>query len=325
MLRELFGYVMAAGVLISPQSHAETRFQVVPMPVGLTAVYDMDAKGKVAGVAGTDPALLLCSTARCRPLTPKLPQMSWLAMNDQHTVTGYTVEDGYARAVRKGAGEKTEFLTGDSTNGFGLGIGPDGTVVGSIDHNAFIYTDRLQVLFGVEDVGAQAHAVNRHHVAVGSSVTRARWQNVATRWVDGVPESMGMLPGDAASEAYAINDAGVAVGQSTGIGDGFLRRAVRYADGAVQEVKAPKGHDSGLLAINGLGQAVGYLWDKGEVYSAAMADGDVLVDLNLRISEADRARYQLRAAVDINDAGQIAAAAADLQTGGEVWVRLDPR
>jgi uncharacterized membrane protein len=313
---------LAVGMLTSPlAAWSQTKYKVIRMPAGLTQVFHIDEQGQFAAVAGNSSVMQLCSTTACKPVTPQRPELSWYAMNDGHTVAGASIDDqGISWAVRKVKGQPAEVLG----EGAGTGVSPDGAVIGSLGNYAFVYVNDFQPLRGLGDSWATAHAINRAHVVVGSSKSDVG-TNLATKWVDGVPTALGSLPGDTISEAYAINSAGVVVGESFRLDDGAFRRAVRFENGRVKAFKSRSGYHAGAVAINNAGQIVGYMWADGRDNIAGIVEGDELVDLNRRLSQADRARYHLESAGRLNEAGQIAAKAKDLQTGDSVWVRLDPR
>jgi len=172
----------------------------------------------------------------------------------------------------------------------------------------------------------RAAAVNSDHVIVGESEYAPGLGYHATLWVDGLPTDLGVLPGARYSIAYAVNSSRVAVGTVYDGGQGFLPQAVRFAGGTVQKFRLPNADDyAEASSINDAGTIVGWIQQPSQgVGVAGIVEGDKMVDLNKRLHARDRARYHLYAAAWINNAGQIAATALDLQTGVQLTLRLDP-
>jgi uncharacterized membrane protein len=127
-------------------------------------------------------------------------------------------------------------------------------------------------------------------------------------WVDGVPQDLGVLPGHKHSEAYALNDANVAVGYS--YVPGRLQQAVRFVPGSTPiELVAPANiQESRAYAINNRGAIVGTMWREDTNGGVGfVVESDKLVALNDRIVPEDQGKYDIWYAVGINDRGQIAA------------------
>jgi hypothetical protein len=306
----------AAAMMFSLAASAQTTYRVVRMPQGSQSI-SVDSHGKVfVWSAG---GKLLCSESACHAITPKLDNHHWLGINDDHTLAGYAWTGGSDYWVlRKLKGQKAELLT----PGFGLHIAPDGAVVG-IDREgeAIIVTDHVEVLPGLGGIGASPLAINGAHVVAGASYLPPDRDARATLWVNGEPLDLGLLPGDQGSQAYALNDAGVAVGHSY---LGSQSRPVRFADGVVRAFKLPLAGDSAIAyGINNSGTIVGSITGNGSS-RAGIVEGNRMIDLNDRIGSDDQARSRLWYASSINNAGQIAAIATDRQTGADAPVRLDP-
>jgi len=108
------------------------------------------------------------------------------------------------------------------------------------------------------------------------------------------------LPGDFSS-ARAINNQGQIVGWTSTCG-GCQGRAAMWEDGALTDLGP--GY---ALAINNLGQVVGYIWGRdpmGQDYNRAVLwEGGTMTDLNTLLS--DGSGWTLIGAEGINDAGQI--------------------
>jgi uncharacterized repeat protein (TIGR01451 family) len=191
------------------------------------------------------------------------------------------------------------------------------------------------------DRWSQAFAINNDHQIVGRSPSGDGIIE-AFSWSAGEITGLGgLVPGDY-SEAWDINDAGVIVGES-GAADGSVH-AFRYADGAMTDLGTPSPNfesswargineagtivggtyvaDGGTYpfvltdgqwdvvtevlgyadAVNASGQVVGtFFTPAGE--SAFIYEDGVLTDLNQLLPVGSG--WQLGAAIDINDAGQI--------------------
>jgi uncharacterized repeat protein (TIGR01451 family) len=193
------------------------------------------------------------------------------------------------------------------------------------------------------DFWSEALAINSDHTIVGRSPSSSRGTTEAFSWSEGVMVGLGGLVEGDYSEAWDVNDAGVIVGEA-GAPGGFVH-AFRYADGAMTDLGTPSPNfesswarginaagtivggtrvanssavypfvltdgqwdvvtgDLGYAdAVNASGQVVGtYFTPAGE--SAFLYDGGVLTDLNQLLPAGSG--WQLAAAIDINDAGQI--------------------
>jgi probable HAF family extracellular repeat protein len=129
----------------------------------------------------------------------------------------------------------------------------------------------------------------------------------ATRWTNGVPFDLGVLPGEetnqwATSYARATNDAGDVVGQASfGLSQ---NHAFLYRDGTMRDLGSLGGPSSDAAAINRLGQVVGTsMIDPGHVHAFVWDEASGLRDLNTLIDPASG--WVLRTATGINDAGVI--------------------
>ena len=189
---------------------------------------------------------------------------------------------------------------------------------------------------------SQAFAISGAHVIVGRS-TDADAVSQAFRWEGGAIVGLGGLVDGAPSEAWDVNDAGVIVGEATGAGGSV--HAVRWSDGTIEDLGTPSPNfgaswarginEAGTIvggtqvanggslhpflhaggsgdvvtevlgyadAVNASGQVVGtYFTPAGEY--AFLYENGVVTDLN-DLLPADSG-WELHAAVDINDAGQI--------------------
>jgi List-Bact-rpt repeat protein len=181
-------------------------------------------------------------------------------------------------------------------------IGPTGAIVGATIPSggaairAFVAerTDvRLLAPLNSGDFSL-ATAVNKDLVVVGSSGDRA------VRWLaDG---SVAELPAKPSAAALGLNDAGVAVGFSDLHGNarnGFL---VDLATGKLTDVP-PAGSDVGvtLEAVSSSGVAVGEATRDGRLHAIVWQDGKYMGLEDL----VEDPGFDLNAATDVNDRGQI--------------------
>lgn len=307
--------LLAAQGLAVQRAVAQTMYRVVPVHAG--APHAIDSSGKILLHDGDDIGYI-CSKASCRVLPSRHPQTFWRNFNDQGALTGYSGESALRKDAQHGGGARV------ITRGYGIAIAPDGSVVGRDEHfHAFLFTDRRIPLIGLAGQGASASAINSRHQIVGRSGVAGGELYRATMWVDGgPPQDLGIAPGHDSSWALAINESGVAVGFSNHPVQSL--QPARFANGSVQILQLPLADAWGLAqSINAAGSIVGWFGDRTSTV-AGIVEGDRMVDLNTRLRPADAAVYKLRNAVAINDAGQIAAAYVDAQTGHSMTVRLDP-
>jgi probable HAF family extracellular repeat protein len=165
--------------------------------------------------------------------------------------------------------------------------------------------------------GAIASAVNREGQVVGesdipssqkkrTSMGNGTHAGHAFLWTSGHMRDLGTLPGDASSQANAVNDVGQVVGQSGRSGDTQLSHPFLWgASSGMTRLPTLSGYSSSVvLSINDAGQAVGYsvlagresravLWRNGRVYPL-----DTLVPSGFIGA--------LNVAVAINNQGQVA-------------------
>jgi probable HAF family extracellular repeat protein len=101
-------------------------------------------------------------------------------------------------------------------------------------------------------------AINASGAVVGTS-TRPDGKQHAFLWEHGVMTDLGTLPGDDASIAHAISDAGQVVGESFRAGDGYgTSRAFLWQKGVMVDLGTLPGTTwSSAHAINARGQVVG--------------------------------------------------------------------
>lgn len=137
---------------------------------------------------------------------------------------------------------------------------------------------------------------------------------------NGVMKDLGTL-GGGVSLAFALNNKGVVIGDSTLPGEQHVH-AFLWQGSAMTDLGTVDGDtDSNAQGVNNVGQVVGdsdtsttmraFIWQKG-----------VMTDLNTLISP--NSGFQLASGASINDAGQIAAAALVERTGEMHAVLLTP-
>jgi uncharacterized membrane protein len=318
------GVSMAVLTLAAPVAFAQTMYQVVPLLGSLVDPSAIDSKGKILGYTNNLYGdYNVCDQDTCHTLPQKgYGPPHWIDLNDQSMAVGTGSKNARGWVLRKGPHHSggAKFLT----PGIARAMAPDGAVVGRTeDYHAFLYTDHRIKLEGLTGRYPDPSDINSSHVIVGSS-RAADNRDHATLWLDGgLPQDLGVAPGHTESRAMAINDAGVAVGNSTDPTHGD--QPASFADGAVQLFPLPSGYDHGWAqAINAAGTIVGRMHTASHDSAGFIVEGNQTVDLNLRVSAADAELYFISDATAINDRGQIAAVAIYWQTNRSRAVRLDP-
>jgi len=186
---------------------------------------------------------------------PLLPGASWpsgaaYAINKYGQIAGSaTGADGYAHPVIWKNSTITDLgLTHGSTHAEGRAINVGGhvagvaTVKGGRSHAYFWHDGKaVDLQAGQDDVDADAAGINDHDQIVGrTTVTLSTGASVYEAFVyhKGALTPLGLLqPGDQYSEAAAINDDGVIVGDGGGMRDGrYVRLAFVCVDGRMTEL-----------------------------------------------------------------------------------------
>lgn len=342
MRQEFVGTIVAATLLAAsslaagadaglPTAYTVTELHFKPIdrnqPNEATpAAIDATGRAIINVYAGASTAGEQCTIdGKCRPIGPAGQNNYWLAAAGK-MLGGSVTSEGQGWAVRRGSDKVIEKLwVGDL-----WGINASGTAVGSVDRSAVAFDTQLHVLPDLSGTGSQiavANAINKAGLIVGASTTpvgsycAVAWEGFALRVLhcgSGVHDSF----------AYAVNAKGVAVGQSS---DVQARRphAVRYENGAMVDLGTLGGtlsDSSAAFAINTAGVIVGKSTDAphGGGTRATRFDKTGPVDLASMVPAADRAKYTMRLAVAINDAGQILIDASRPDQDESLVLRLDP-
>ena len=240
-------------------------------------------------------------------------------INDSGVVTGYfsTPNGDGAHAFLYSQEDGAINLGSLGDQSLGLGINAAGQVTGYFQTNAelltsraFLYSDGtmkdLGTLGGTWSMGM---AINASGQVVGYSCLAGNNFSRAFLYSDGIMTDLGTLGLGGCNDTFAlaINDAGQITGQSY-LDDGSPR-AYLYDNGEMIDLGTLGGRRSAGLAINNLGQVVGYseslpfdLFGNGPSHAFLYTDGQ-MIDLNSLIDPASG--WVLWEATGINDAGQI--------------------
>jgi probable HAF family extracellular repeat protein len=207
---------------------------------------------------------------------------------------------------------------GGSELSFALAINDGGQIVGaSIEMSgttgsldAFLYSGGKMV-----DIVpyAMALAINNSGQVVGSmsiidKATLARFSHSFV-YSAGVTKDLGMLQGDANSEAASINDLGQIVGCSyvttDSIGSPIAAHAYLYSNGVMSNIGGLGGGSTFANGINNSGQIVGQSLTPGGVFHAFLYSGGVVADLNALVDLSSSDFVTLTNATALNNKGQI--------------------
>lgn len=232
------------------------------------------------------------------------------ALNSAGEVTGHALTaDGHTHAFKYAGGRMTDLGTlagGDYSSG--TGINDAGQVAGNFyapgtGYGAFLHSGGKMSDIGTLGGYASAAGINNAGQVVGTSSLQkaAPYPVSAFLYQNGV---MSKLPGwsDDSFGAAAINQKG----QVTGFGWDRGEKAFLFSAGGMRNLGSLDGLLSWGTAINNLGHVVGHLGEPPDhsLFGFVYADG-VMRNLNSLIDPA--LGWEVRDAVGINDAGQIAA------------------
>jgi probable HAF family extracellular repeat protein len=157
------------------------------------------------------------------------------------------------------------------------------------------------------DIGAAINLQGDVVASSGQSVS-AQGRAPAFRTAAGRMRQLDLPPGDAFSEAYGVNSAGIVVGTST---LGERNRAVNWRNGRLRPLSTPpEATSSGALGINSAGEVVGYVV-MGDVSIASIWIGDDWFPLPT-LAGAERQGSIARA---INNRGDVVGVAYSSQGG----------
>lgn len=163
--------------------------------------------------------------------------------------------------------------------------------------HGFIYNDGT-----MHDIGtlggnySNAFAINKLGQVVGESHTSPDYNSLhAILYDNGTLQDIGTLGGYGWSTASGINDCGQIVGQSNG-------RAFLYDNGIMKDLGTLGGSESSAIAINNLGQIVGYSRNIDGDNEAFLYVNGTMNNLEDLISDSS---IDLSIASDINELGQI--------------------
>jgi probable HAF family extracellular repeat protein len=269
-----------------------------------------------------------CRLQHCRRLTTRHDSTLWYSMNEAGATAGLVWRDDTSWAALRIPGRGVSYLT----PGVAYDANAGNTAVGATeDVKPFLYDTSLHML-PIPGGGRQgrAHAINDHGVVAGEfylpngDIHAFIYQNGFS--TDVTAE----LPRYSDAGIADINNAGVAVGCAEERGGGPMQVA-RFESGKMTYLGAlVEGTRTGTCA-RAIDEAGRLVVGDGDVdpldatkRHGFLHDAAGLHDLNDLLRPGDAKRYMIYGAMDVNDAGQIAATA--LRASDQAWlaVRLDP-
>jgi len=240
------------------------------------------------------------------------------AINNIGQIAGWATEPGagaYSAVVWNGTQVTT--LAPPKSGSFAYGINDAGQVAGTIGTRATVWSNGTTVTFGDTKHGSVARAINNAG-QVGGQLAYGLLTGVyqATVWNGTTPTDLYSGGMHADSAVYAINNAGVMVGQVPVASIYTYRPAVWIGGREVLLQALPNGYIAGAYAINNLNQVVGASNGSGNGLDHAVTwRGLTVIDLNSFLdADTVAAGWVLITAYGINDSGQIVGSAFNTVT-----------
>ena len=257
------------------------------------------------------------------------------------------IKGGYA--VDLGVLKGQKFSRANGINAIGQVVGYSGLQRDSTESRAFLWSGQTMIDLGtLGGAYAQAYAINDAGFITGTSETSAMLFPTTHAFLYcqsclGLGRQMrdlGVLGGNS-SYGMAINGYNHVAGYSTLNANServhaFLHNGSKMIDLGSLGGKGTASDESVALGVNKVDQVVGYTYlptpPRGGIPLQQVAflwrpnaGGGQMINLNKLLLTTDRQNYLLVSATAINDNGQIAAVAYDLQNGGTRAVLLTPQ
>ncbi len=246
------------------------------------------------------------------PLTPGFDAIAY-GVNESGEATGFSyVASGIQHAVKWLAdGTAVDLGTLGGEDSFGYGISDTGQVAGSSDlsgsgrHACLWESGQMIDLGDLGRASGGAKAINESRQLVGVSGIQPL-SSRAFLWEDGRMFNLGTLPNGSFSIAEDINDAGVIAGHAAG--SNSVPQAVLWEDRVIRSIhRSSISQESRAVAINNMGQVVGYLDVDGEFdhVGGFLYEGNGPMVNLLTILPPRHTWRQIVTGFDINDHGEI--------------------